>query len=325
MFDFCLIIVTVDVHMKLDFLQLLSRRIPALRLQILLLLILKFAEIHDAHHRRSRTIRYQHQIQPGLMRQLPRSRQRNHIHLFALGTDQTHLIRSEAAIIGFQQLSNSDTLLPDVGSLLCLRTGPPPARIVVSEYNTSNDLIFNLRLFAKDDNAFSAMLQRITSLPKINVPLEDPVLNCDFVIGSLKLTLAEIKSLKTGDAVIFDSEFIKSGKLNFVCEGLQAPAQYNAEKHQITLLSSLQKTDSGDDMADSEELTTIEDVELTINFSLESIKLPLSSIKELTEGSVLDLNNSALENIAVKLEGKTIGYGRIIEVGGKNALQITRI
>ena len=144
MFDFCLIIVTVDVHMKLDFLQLLSRRIPALRLQILLLLILKFAEIHDAHHRRSRTIRYQHQIQPGLMRQLPRSRQRNHIHLFALGTDQTHLIRSEAAIIGFQQLSNSDTLLPDVGSLLCLRTGPPPARIVVSEYNTSNDLIFNL-------------------------------------------------------------------------------------------------------------------------------------------------------------------------------------
>ena len=78
-------------------------------------------------------------------------------------------------------------------------------------------------------------------------------------------------------------------------------------------------------MTDSEELTTIEDVELTINFSLESIKLPLSSIKELTEGSVLDLNNSALENIAVKLEGKTIGYGRIIEVGGKNALQITRI
>ena len=169
------------------------------------------------------------------------------------------------------------------------------------------------------------MLQRITSLPKINVPLEDPVLNCDFVIGSLKLTLAEIKSLKTGDAVIFDSEFIKSGKLNFVCEGLQAPAQYNAEQLQITLLSSLQKTDSGDDMADSEELTTIEDVELTINFSLESIKLPLSSIKELTEGSVLDLNNSALENIAIKLEGKTIGYGRIIEVGGKNALQITRI
>ena len=44
-----------------------------------------------------------------------------------------------------------------------------------------------------------------------------------------------------------------------------------------------------------------------------------------SEGSVLDLNNSALENIAVKLEGKTIGYGRIIEVGGKNALQITRI
>ena len=169
------------------------------------------------------------------------------------------------------------------------------------------------------------MLQRITSLPKINVPLEDPILSCDFVIGSLKLTLTEIKSLKAGDAVIFDSEFIKSGKLNFVCEGLQAPAQYNAEKHQITLLSSLQKTDSGDDMADSEELTTIEDIELTINFSLESVKLPLSSIKELTEGSVLDLNNSALENIAVKLEGKTIGYGRIIEVGGKNALQITRI
>ena len=197
--------------------------------------------------------------------------------------------------------------------------------IDVNYKDAENDLIFNLRLFAKDDNAFSAMLQRITSLPKINVPLEDPVLNCDFVIGSLKLTLAEIKSLKTGDAVIFDSEFIKSGKLNFVCEGLQAPAQYNAEKHQITLLSSLQKTDSGDDMADSEELTTIEDVELTINFSLESIKLPLSSIKELTEGSVLDLNNSALENIAVKLEGKTIGYGRIIEVGGKNALQITRI
>ena len=62
----------------------------------------------------------------------------------------------------------------------------------------------------------------------------------------------------------------------------RAPAQYNAEQLQITLLSSLQKTDSGDDMADSEELTTIEDVELTINFSLESIKLPLSSIKELT-------------------------------------------
>ena len=83
MLDLCLIIVTVDVDVKFDFLQFLGSGILALRLQIFFLLILKLAEIHDADHRRRGTVRYQNQVQAGTLRQLTRLRQRHHIPLFA--------------------------------------------------------------------------------------------------------------------------------------------------------------------------------------------------------------------------------------------------
>ena len=100
----------VDVDMKLDLLELLRRGVLPLRLQILLLLILEFAEVHDPDHRRRRAVGDQHEVQPRLLGKLPGAGVRNHIQLFAVNSDQADLLGGECTIIRFQQLSNNSTL-----------------------------------------------------------------------------------------------------------------------------------------------------------------------------------------------------------------------
>ena len=110
MFQLCLVIVVVNVDVKLDFLEFLSRGISPLCLQIFLLFVLKLAEIHDPDHRRRRTVRHQHEIFSRLLRKFPRSRIRNHSQLLAVRTNQTDQVRRECPIVRFQQLSNNGTL-----------------------------------------------------------------------------------------------------------------------------------------------------------------------------------------------------------------------
>ncbi|MPM95884.1 hypothetical protein SDC9_143040 [bioreactor metagenome] len=91
----------VDVDVEFDFLDFLGHTILALRLEILLLLEEQFSEVHDPHHRRYGTIRHQHQIQTGALRQFAGLGQGYNVQLFSVRANETHRLRRERTISGF--------------------------------------------------------------------------------------------------------------------------------------------------------------------------------------------------------------------------------
>ena len=98
------------MNMKLDFLTLLGCGVVLpLEFQVLFLLILQFAKVHNADHWRSGPVRDQYQIQPRLLCNLPSTEKRHYIKLFTARADQSYPIRCKRAIPRFQQLSNNNT------------------------------------------------------------------------------------------------------------------------------------------------------------------------------------------------------------------------
>ena len=184
-----------------------------------------------------------------------------------------------------------------------------------------------LRVFAKDDNALKAFLERVNILPLINAPLQDIDLKLNLNIGATRLNADEIKSLRVGDALIFDNDLIKNNRVMVCFKNYRALADLNDETKTVVLLSALEENDIqvNTEMSEQKEITKINDIDLKLNFSLDSINLKLSEIQQLTQGSIINLSNTTLDNIAICVEGKCIGYGKVIEIGDKTALQITRI
>ena len=113
----------IDVDVKLDLFDLLGGGDFTLSLLILLLLVTKFAEIHNAHDGRRSPFRDHHQILSRGGGQLLGFRVRNHSELFAIDTDQQNGRQLDGPIVTFQQLSYSSTLLSRENSS-CRR---PPA------------------------------------------------------------------------------------------------------------------------------------------------------------------------------------------------------
>ena len=80
-----------------------------LELQILLLLILQLAVVHNPDHWRIGPVRDQYQIKPRFLCNFTGTEKRHHIKLFTARADQAYPIRSKRAIPRFQQLSNNNT------------------------------------------------------------------------------------------------------------------------------------------------------------------------------------------------------------------------
>ena len=109
--QFSFIIMLIDIDMKLDLFDFLSGSILALRLEVFLLLIAQLTEVHDPDHRRIGRIGNQYKILSGLCRQLFGSGIGYNPQLTSICSDQANLIQLDAAIIGFQQLGDKNTLL----------------------------------------------------------------------------------------------------------------------------------------------------------------------------------------------------------------------
>ena len=109
--DLGVIVMLINIDMKLDLFDLLSSRILPLCFEIFLLLIAQFAKIHDPDHRRIGCIGNQYEILPCLKCQLLGSGIGYNPQLTSICSDQANLIQLDAAIIGFQQLGDKNTLL----------------------------------------------------------------------------------------------------------------------------------------------------------------------------------------------------------------------
>ena len=148
-------------------------------------------------------------------------------------------------------------------------------------------------------------------------------------------------------ANLTDKYFIHEMNIMIKTGKLEALADISADFKTLTLKSSLKQNSRSLNMADDTistdnkivdsensdiisqstktEMTNIDNLKFEVDYILDQKNMTLSEIKELTEGSVIDINPLALNHIKLSINGQCIGTGKIIDAGDSLAIEIQEI
>ncbi len=195
-------------------------------------------------------------------------------------------------------------------------------------YLHKDNLKIPLGLHFKLEDGMTILLSKLDSIKTTSE--KDPDLNCEvqYIIGKTVVTLKELKSLKTGDGIALDEFFLKNDQVILKCNNYGAVALASDNKLTLQTPFSLVAPQQGgsamaDDVADKDNLTSLDDLNYELYFELDRKTFTLAEIKSLTAESVIELNNKDLSNIAIMAGTQRIGRGRIIDLGDRFGLQIT--
>jgi type III secretion system YscQ/HrcQ family protein len=66
-------------------------------------------------------------------------------------------------------------------------------------------------------------------------------------------------------------------------------------------------------------------IPVQLSFSLGYIKMPIESIMQLSEGSILELHKDTSAQVIIYANGKEIGSGEVVDISGKLGVQIIEL
>ncbi len=187
-------------------------------------------------------------------------------------------------------------------------------------------------LYAHNQDALQALLEKAVQLEqrlKPDVAQVDPYATVSIAAGTLSFTLREWRTLKSGDAIVFDSYPAADDEL-LLCAG-ELRTRAKADNDTLTLLNGFERrqgnamSDVNVPDADHQDLTSPEDILLEGIVELDRQSISLKELSAMTEGSVLPLKTRDLSDVALCINGRCAARGRIIEAGGTFAFQITRL
>ena len=72
-------------------------------------------------------------------------------------------------------------------------------------------------------------------------------------------------------------------------------------------------------------LDMIMDIPIELSVEVGRRKMPLRTLLNLTQGSIIELNKLASESLELKVNGKVVALGEVVEVNGNFGIRITEI
>lgn len=214
------------------------------------------------------------------------------------------------------------------------------AHIVVDGYLGYDDLIsysnaisfdlkinkgtFTLTLFGKSPDSFLALYERISSCNEVEgamIGSEAKLIRTSFVKGYTLLSLDELKSLESGDAIVMDCSFVDTNSLLVMAEDTAFMAEL--DNGQLSIKGSYDMTDVNE--SDEAALNSLGDLKLKVCFEIDSRYMSLKELDELTQGGIIDLNENFPSNVKLCVNNQIIGHGRIVDLGGRFAFEIASI
>ena len=157
-----------------------------------------------------------------------------------------------------------------------------------------------------------------------------PNLLFSFIVGEGKLNLEELKNLECGDVLIFNKYYlennniyVKNSKYIFIFEKKNTDLELVACEFNENLNSK------GKNMSENNENSshTIDpnNLEFKVEFELSRKLMTLDEISTLKIGSVIALGKDIQSPIAIIVNDKKIGDGKIVDLGGTLGVQITSL
>lgn len=144
------------------------------------------------------------------------------------------------------------------------------------------------------------------------------------VAGGIKLPATLLKSLEVHDVILADVQgYIRLRECSLF---LQNRFIGNAVANRQTVTLNQLNLNAKPDMAESAaEPVALDELEVNLTFVVGQTTLTLGELKSLTPGASFELPTPVSEAVTILANGKAIGSGELLEVGGRVGVRITKL
>jgi type III secretion protein Q len=181
------------------------------------------------------------------------------------------------------------------------------------------------------------------------VPREDMpglVMRLFWERDTMPMTQAELAGLSPGDAlalsedaprdrIVLEGQF--TARATLISDPGSAPAQLKLASifHPLStfeetpamsdLTETLTPPEDQTEAATPEEIAALDDIDLQLSFRAGEAALPLRTLKTMGPGSIIEMTEPANATVSIMANGRLVGTGELIDVGGRRAVQIRRL
>lgn len=152
-----------------------------------------------------------------------------------------------------------------------------------------------------------------------NEDFYDSSLSVNIRVGTIKISVHNLKRIEEGDLVIFDESDISKMLLKYKDYEKEIKINPNTE-----LVLPYEYNGGGDDeMADNVNLWDSIEVELNAEFN--PVKITLGELKKIEEGLVMDLTSIYENKITLSVEDKLIARGELVIVNDRYGVKVNEV
>ncbi|MDR2164526.1 MAG: type III secretion system cytoplasmic ring protein SctQ [Zoogloeaceae bacterium] len=152
-----------------------------------------------------------------------------------------------------------------------------------------------------------------------------------FIAGAMRLPPGMLSTLAAGDVLLPPEYPAVSGQVFLALPGQGGFRLAVAQGRAVVQEFVHQFFQEGAGVSDTENqtkeaaVTEVDAMEVEIHFELEKKILSLSEVESLAPGRSFAFGADPLSAVKVTLNGRTLAYGRLVELGGVTGVQITRL
>lgn len=241
-----------------------------------------------------------------------------------------HVQSPEAATTGpFLWL---ELLLPDGAQF--------PVRVGLPEDDAPVQAMLSALLASAPDRTLAS-----TDSSENHIPTSHLAVTIGVETGAMRLSIAECRELAVGDILLPDDYPGRENRVRLVFEsrrpmpvlhcavcGLAATIEHITLPTEVSMTNpTLQniKEEPDNEHPDTAPATegaiSVSDIDLAVSFELERRLMTVAEVAALRPGHTVILTNDPLAPVTVRVQGKAIGTGRLVDLGGTLGVQITAI
>lgn len=164
-----------------------------------------------------------------------------------------------------------------------------------------------------------------------------PRLDLTFLYGQVNFSLAELKQIQTGDILLLPTQNLQQQQCLVLINGrpqwlahlnertitlIEPGASFmtNEEKENVESLASV--VDENETSVMAEPLSSLEELPLSVQFTLPGESKTVSDLQSLTAGYVFTLVEGAETCIDIGVNGKALGKGQLVNIEGRLGVQV---
>ncbi len=204
--------------------------------------------------------------------------------------------------------AKSDTFDPPVHAL----------RVVQAETPWQDAALLHI-----DDGALARLAQGCRAHPIHQANIEDLPVTLDLLLDHAPLASRELRGIQPGDIVVLGRAPVGDEPLDVILR-TRGGARFRARSGggSLALLAAL---DALMNLPEPGPAASFDDIQLPVEFTIGRLTLPLSRVRELAEGQVLDLGFDATTAVTLRINGQVVAIGELVRIAERTGVRITEL